>query len=47
MASGELIHDDLVISAALLSILDDQNWSVTGPAAVVKAADPLDDMKGF
>jgi hypothetical protein len=47
MASGELIHDDLVISAALLSILDDHNWSVTGPAAVVKAIDPLDDMKGF
>ncbi len=47
MASGELIHDDLVLSAALLAVLDDQNWSVTGPAAVVKAADPLDDMKGF
>jgi hypothetical protein len=47
MASGELIHDDLVISAALLAVLDDQNWSISGPAAVVKAADPLDDMKGF
>jgi hypothetical protein len=47
LTSGELIHDDLVLSAALLAVLDDQSWSITGPAAVVKAADPLDDMKGF
>ncbi len=47
MANGELIHDDLVLSAALLAILDEQAWAITGPAAVVKAADPLDDMKGF
>jgi hypothetical protein len=46
-ATGDLIHDDLIISAALLSILDQQSWSITGPAAVVKAPDPLDDMKGF
>ncbi|MDY6846982.1 MAG: hypothetical protein SVP52_07590, partial [Chloroflexota bacterium] len=46
-ATGDLIHDDLIISAALLSILDQQSWSITGPAAVVKASDPLDDMKGF
>ena len=47
LASGELIHDDLVLSAALLAELDKQAWSITGPAAVVKAPDPLDDMKGF
>jgi hypothetical protein len=46
-ATGDLIHDDLIISAALLSVLDQQSWSITGPAAVVKAPDPLDDMKGF
>jgi len=46
-ATGGLIHDDLIISAALLSVLDQQSWSITGPAAVVKATDPLDDMKGF
>ena len=46
-ATGELIHDDLIISAAMLSILDDQNWSITGSSAVVTAHDPLDDMKGF
>ncbi len=47
LSSGDLIHDDLIISAALLSVLDQQSWSISGPAAVVKAHDPLDDMKGF
>lgn len=46
-ASGERIHDDLVIGAALLSVLDQQTWSVTGPAAIVSAPDPLEDMKGY
>ena len=45
--SGDLIHDDLVISAALLSTLDGQAWSLPGPTAIVQAADPLTDMKGF
>ncbi len=46
-ATGVLIHDDLLISAALLSILDQKSWVVTGSAAVVNAPDPLDDMKGW
>lgn len=46
-ATGELIHDDLIISAALFSVLDDKPWSVAGPASVISAPDPLDDMKGF
>jgi len=46
-ATGELIHDDLVISAALLSLCDNLTWSVSGPSAVVPGTDPLDDMKGF
>jgi len=46
-ASGKLIHDDLMISAAMLSLLDDQPWSITGPSEIIKARDPLDDMKGF
>jgi len=46
-ASGKLIHDDLMISAAMLSLLDDQPWSVTGQSEIIKARDPLDDMKGF
>jgi hypothetical protein len=46
-ATGDLIHDDLVITAAMLSLLDDQPFTVTGPAAVITAKDPLADMKGF
>ncbi len=46
-ATGDLIHDDLVITAAMLSLLDDQPFTTTGPAAVVQAKDPLEDMKGF
>jgi hypothetical protein len=46
-ASGELVHDDLLISAAMLALLDEQTWSLSGPAVVVDAQDPLDDMKGF
>ncbi|MEA3326693.1 MAG: hypothetical protein U9R53_05215 [Chloroflexota bacterium] len=46
-STGDLIHDDLLISAALLSILDQKSWAVTGPAALVNAPDPLEDMKKF
>jgi muconolactone delta-isomerase len=46
-ASGDLVHDDLMISAAMLSLLDDQLWSITGQSEIIKARDPLDDMKGF
>jgi hypothetical protein len=46
-ASGEYIHDDLMISAAMLSLLDDQPWSVPVSPQTIKAPDPLDDMKGF
>ena len=46
--SGELVHDDLVLSAALCAALDDQEWAVTAAPLVVRAADPLEDMdKGF
>ena len=46
-ATSELVHDDWIISAALLSVLDDQSWSFASPAALITARDPLDDMKGF
>jgi hypothetical protein len=47
-ASGDLVHDDLVLSAALVAALDEQDWSVTGPALVVPGIDPLLEMdKGF
>lgn len=46
--NGELVHDDLLISAALVAELDRQDWSYSAPTFVIHAPDPLDDMeKGF
>ncbi len=46
-ASGDLVHDDLILSAALCAELDGQEWPVGGPALVIRARDPLDDMVSF
>jgi len=47
-ANGELVHDDMVISAALTARLDAETWQPTAPTLVVQAADPLKEMdKGF
>lgn len=43
--TGELMHDDLVMSAALAAVLDGQNWQISGPAAVVERGDPLEEME--
>ena len=46
--SGEPLHDDLVISAALSAVLDRQDWSPALPAVIIPGRDPLDEMeKGF
>jgi len=42
--TGDFLHDDLIISAALCSVLDDQEWTVTGPALIVQAHDVLKDL---
>ncbi|MEW5870723.1 MAG: hypothetical protein AB1894_15730 [Chloroflexota bacterium] len=41
--TGELVHDDLLISAALSSLLDREEWG-TAESAVVAAYDPLADL---
>jgi hypothetical protein len=47
-ATGELVHDDLVLSAALVAVLDEQPWAVSGPTLVVTAKDPMLEMdRGF
>ena len=48
-ASGELVHDDTILSAALAAVLDEQPWHAdTGPTHIIHAADPLDAMsEGF
>jgi hypothetical protein len=43
-ANGKLLHDDLLISAALCSRLGSINWNLSGPELVVRRADPLDEM---
>lgn len=45
-ASGEILHDDLVISAALCAELDRQPWGGFSSAqpGIVRAKDPLDAM---
>ncbi len=48
-ASGRPVHDDLLVSAALASVLDRLEWPLpgTGSLALVRAPDPLDGMRGF
>jgi len=42
-STGALIHNDLVISASLYALLDDQQWG-TAKSSVVIAQDPLSDL---
>jgi len=47
-ATGALVHDDLVLSAALVAVLDAQQWTVSGPTLVIPAVDPMIEMdRGF
>jgi hypothetical protein len=41
--TGELMHDDLLLSAALCAVLDQQPWSLPG-GFVVQAADPMKEI---
>jgi len=44
-ATGQLVHDDTVISAALSAVLDEQEWTpAAGPGFVVPGRDPLQDI---
>jgi hypothetical protein len=47
--SGQRVHDDALLSAALATVLDHQPWHAdTGPTHIIRAADPLDEMnRGF
>ena len=41
--TGNLLHDELITSAALCALLDDQQWG-TAESSVVIAQDPLSDL---
>lgn len=44
--SGELLHDDWILSAALCAQLESLDWSPAAPALIIPAADPLKEMEG-
>jgi len=43
-ATGALIHDDWVMSAALCAVIDGQDWTVIGAPMLIKRMDPLVEM---
>lgn len=44
--NGALLHDDLLLSAALCAVLDELPWPSGSPAVVVRGRDPLEEMEG-
>lgn len=47
-ATGETLHDDLLVSAAFSAVLDRQSWGLTAPAAILHARDVLEELdEGF
>ena len=46
--TGRLVHDDLLLSAALAAALDGVHWGSRGPALVIPGRDPLAELdRGF
>ncbi len=45
--TNELAHDDVLISAALCSVLDGQTWRTSAEGFVICPPDPLTEMKGY
>ena len=43
---GGKLHDDLVLSAAMTAVLDEQTWGEAGQTLLIQAADPLSEMDG-
>ncbi len=46
-ADGSLLHDDLLLSAALSAVLDALPWPSGSPAMIVRGRDPLNEMNQF
>jgi hypothetical protein len=42
--TGELIHDDWIISDALIAVVDKLQWYISSETTIIEAADPLEDM---
>lgn len=43
---GTHLHDDLVLSAAMTAVLDEQTWTETSAPLFIQAKDPLREMDG-
>ncbi len=43
---GGLLHDDLVLSAAMVAVLDEQSWHLSSQAVLIPASDPILEMDG-
>ena len=43
---GGLLHDDLVLSTAMIAILDEQSWHLSSQAVLIEAHDPILEMDG-
>ncbi len=46
-ASGEPVHDDLLVSAALCAVLDDEKWGTSESVVIPRAGSLEEDPKGF
>lgn len=44
--TGEVLHDDWVIAAALCAQLEEMDWQPTAPPLIISAPDPLEDTQG-
>jgi hypothetical protein len=43
VATGELVHDDYILSAALVALLDEETWG-TGESLIIHQSDILDEL---
>jgi hypothetical protein len=43
-ATGELVHDDLLISASLCALLDESDFNIHLPGAIIPGRDPLKEI---
>lgn len=43
-ASGDLVHDDLLISASLCAMLDEETWQTHLPGVIIPGLDPMKEI---
>ncbi len=43
-ASGDLVHDDLLISASLCALLDEETWQTHLPGVIIPGRDPIKEI---